>query len=97
MMHVAVARLTLHVYTSQSLKEKRRVVQSLCERLRQKFPVSVAEVGGQETWQVAEIGVAFVSGDATKAREVIDRAAAYAREVAPETEVTGIEVDVFDY
>jgi uncharacterized protein YlxP (DUF503 family) len=96
-LHVAVCRIRLHVYGSQSLKDKRRVVASLCERLRQRFPVAVAEVDGQDTWQVAVIGVAAVSGDASKAREIIDRVASHVREAVMEAEVAEIETDVFDY
>ena len=96
-MHVAVCRLTVHVYASQSLKDKRQVVQSLCEKLRHRFSVSVAEVGGHEKWQVALVGIAAVSGDASRAREIVQRAAEYAQEAAPEAEVTSTGVDLFDY
>ncbi len=96
-LHVAVCQLTLHIYASQSLKDRRRVVQSVCERLRNRFGVSVADVGGQETWQTAIIGIATVSHDASKAREVVERAAEYAQEIAPEAEVTRTDVDVFDF
>ena len=96
-MHLAVCRLTLHIYASQSLKDKRRVVQSVSEKLRHRYGVSVAEVGGLDTWQTAVLGVAAVSGEATKAREIIDRAVAYMQEIAPEAEVTSAEVDEFNY
>jgi uncharacterized protein YlxP (DUF503 family) len=96
-MHVAVCRLTLHIYASRSLKDRRQVVHAVCERLRNKFKIAVAEVGGQDTWQTAAIGIAAVSADGYKARELVERAAAYAQEVAPEAEVTASEIDLFDY
>lgn len=96
-MHIAVCRLKLHIYASQSLKDRRQVVQSVTARLRQKFPIAVADVGGQDTWQTAVIGIAAVSGKATKAREIVEAAAGYAQEAAPEAEVTLDGVDVFDY
>lgn len=96
-MHVAVCRLTLHIYASRSLKDKRRVVQSVAEKIRQKFRTSVAEVDGMDTWQTAVLGIAAVSKDAAKAREIVDHAIEYARGIAPEAEVTSSGVDVFDY
>lgn len=51
-MYVAVCRLDLHIRSSQSLKEKRRVVRSVIERVRNKFGASVAEVASQDKWQL---------------------------------------------
>lgn len=96
-MHVAVCRLTLHIYASQSLKDKRRVVQSVSEKIRQKFGTAVAEVDGLDAWQYAVLGIAAVSEDASKARDIVDRAIEYARGIAPEAEVASSGVDVFDY
>jgi uncharacterized protein YlxP (DUF503 family) len=67
-MFVAAARVELHVHGSHSLKEKRGVVQSIKQRVRNRFNVAVAEVGGQDTWQSAVIGLATVSEEAQDAR-----------------------------
>ncbi len=96
-MHVAVCQISLHIYTSHSLKDKRRTVASLCERIRQRYPVSVAEVSGQETWQRAVLGIAVVSGEETTAREIVEKAAEFARMNAQDAEVTQVDYDVFDY
>jgi len=45
------------------LKGKRRVVKSLMERVRHKFEAAVAEVGDNDLWQKARIGVALVGND----------------------------------
>ena len=73
-MVVGAARVELHVHGSQSLKQKRGVVKSLTARLGNRFNISVAEVGGQETWQVAVLGLAVVAGDATTARRRLEKA-----------------------
>ncbi len=96
-MHVAVCRLTLRIHHSQSLKERRRIVHSLCDKLRRKFGVTVADVGGQDTWQVAEIGMSAVSGSATTAVELMDRAVEYAESTLFDAEITSREDDLFDY
>jgi uncharacterized protein len=65
--------VTIHVPESQSLKEKRQVVRSLVSRLRQTFNVAVAEVGDQDVWQLATIGIACVSGEARHADEMCQK------------------------
>ena len=45
------------------MKGKRRVVKSLMERVRHKFEAAVAEVGDNDLWQKAKIGVALVGND----------------------------------
>jgi len=45
------------------LKDKRRIVKSLLARVRNDFNVSVAEVGRNDAWQHAVLGVACVSND----------------------------------
>jgi uncharacterized protein YlxP (DUF503 family) len=62
-MHVGVLRLTFHLPGSRSLKEKRSSVRRFRDRVRGRFDVSVAEVGGQDLLQRAVFGVAVVSGD----------------------------------
>ena len=59
-MIVAIAVLELHIPAARSLKDKRRVVKSLIERMHAKFRVSVAETDFQDLHQRAEIGVAAV-------------------------------------
>ena len=70
-MVVGVTRWDLHLAACQSLKDKRRVVKSLKDRLHQKFGVSASEVDHQELWQRAAIAAAIVSGDARHAEEVL--------------------------
>jgi len=58
-----VAQLTLEVRIehAQSLKDRRQVVRSLKDQLKQGFNVSVAEMDEAVTWQSATIGVVAVS------------------------------------
>jgi len=73
-MIVGAALVRLHVHGSRSLKEKRGVVRSVTQRLRNRFPLSVAEVGGQDTWQSAVIGLAACGNEARAVRALLDRA-----------------------
>jgi len=62
-MIIVAAMITLVIPESDSLKGKRRVVKSLIERVRHKFEAAVAEVGDNDLWQKAKIGVALVGND----------------------------------
>jgi uncharacterized protein YlxP (DUF503 family) len=73
-MVVGAARVELHVHGSQSLKEKRGVVRSITQRVRNRFNVSVAEVGGQDTWQIAVLGLAVAAHEAPAARRKLEQA-----------------------
>ncbi len=73
-MIVGAALIELHVHGSHSLKAKRGVVKSLSARLRNRFNVSVAEVGGQDTWQRAVLGVSACGSDPLRVRQVLEKA-----------------------
>ena len=62
-MIVAAARLTMVIPENDSLKGKRKVVKSLIEKARHKFDAAVAEVGDNDLWQKAQVGIALVGND----------------------------------
>lgn len=70
-MVVGISVLELHLPQARSLKEKRRVVKSLVERLHQRHKVSVAETGFHDLHQRAEIGIALVSQSEAEARRLL--------------------------
>lgn len=59
-MHVGTLQLEIHIPAANSLKAKRSVVNHVKERLKSRFNAAVAEVGGQDLWQRATLGVAVV-------------------------------------
>jgi uncharacterized protein len=75
---VGVLRLVLQIPGARSLKERRKVVKSFKDRVRARLPVSVAEVGDVERYQVATLAVAIVSRDSARCREVLSRATSMA-------------------
>ena len=68
---IGVLTLELWMENSHSLKEKRHVVQSLKERLRNKFNVAVAEIDYQDLWQRAAVAAVTVSSDQVHAEKVL--------------------------
>src|SRR6185436_14004607 len=78
-MFVGVARLVISIPGAQSLKDRRRVVKSLKDRIRAKMPVSIAEVGDLERYQVATLGVAVVANEAARCSELMSSVVKMAR------------------
>ena len=76
-MNVGVCKVTLRLPENHSLKGKRRVIGSLCSRIRNKFNVSVAEVEDNQAWQMATLGITSVSNSARHADEILDNVVAY--------------------
>ena len=77
-MFVGVLRLHLRIVDARSLKDKRRVVKSLKERLMSRLRVSAAEVGELDHPQHATIAVAVVANEAAHCDSVLAEAAATA-------------------
>jgi uncharacterized protein YlxP (DUF503 family) len=59
---VGLSRFELHLPHSRSLKEKRKVVKSVVERLHERYRVSVMESGFHDLHQRAEVAVAYLAG-----------------------------------
>lgn len=72
-MKIAILQFELLIDGAFSLKDKRRVVRSLKDRLHREHLVSVAEVGSQDVWNLATMGLAAVSGDAAYLASMMDR------------------------
>ena len=72
-MQVATLQLNLFLRQAQCLKDKRRVIKSFKDKVRNRFNVSVAEVGGQDTWQIAVLGIATAAGERETARRRLEK------------------------
>ena len=72
-MVVGVCTLELEVPGSRSLKDKRRVVRSVVQRIRNRFNASVLEVDGNSLWNRATLAVAVVAHSEGEGREVLGR------------------------
>jgi uncharacterized protein YlxP (DUF503 family) len=62
-MRIGICTLHLRLLEGGSLKEKRRVIKSIKDRVRNKYNVSIAEIGKLDKWQWATLGVVCVSND----------------------------------
>lgn len=60
-MNVGLCIVEIHLSAAQSLKEKRRVLRRLKDRLRGRFNISVAEIDHQDLWQRSTLGIVAIS------------------------------------
>lgn len=95
--HHAVALLALHVPGATSRKDRRAHLQRLRRTLVDDLGCSVAEVGGQETWQRIVLGIAVAEGTASGLERIVERIVPMA-ERDPGVVVTRFEVhrDILD-
>jgi len=92
-MIVGAALVELRIHGSRSLKAKRGVVRSITRRVRNRFNLAVAEVGGQDTWQRALIGLAAAGIEAPAVRRVLESAVTFIEDTHL-AEVTASDVEV---
>ena len=72
-MIVGISVFELHLHSSRSLKDKRRVVKSLIDRLHQRYRVSIAETDFHDLHQRAEIAMAVVvAGGESELEKMMD-------------------------
>jgi uncharacterized protein YlxP (DUF503 family) len=72
-MVVGLANIDIHLPESGSLKNKRQLVKGVKDRVKNKFNVSIAEVGHNDLWQRATIGVSVVANDKKFANQVLSK------------------------
>lgn len=70
-MIVGVLTVELFLGEANSLKDKRRVLRGLIDRIKARFNVSIAEVGEQDTWQRSVVGVSFISCEQAHVHQVL--------------------------
>ncbi|HMA96084.1 MAG TPA: DUF503 domain-containing protein [Polyangiaceae bacterium] len=81
-MFVGTARFVIHIPAAQSLKDRRRVLNKLKDRIRARLSVSLCEVGDADRHQVATIALATVARDASTCQKVITAARSIAESLS---------------
>ena len=95
-MQVAVAIFEIHIPYAHSLKEKRMVVKSLRDRIRNRFEISVAEVALQDVHQRARLGISFVVSDGANADGMFEKISAFV-ETNAEATLAGWTSELLDF
>jgi uncharacterized protein len=80
-MVIGILQFELLIHGAESIKDKRRVVNSVKDRLHREHLVSIAEIGNPDAMSVAVLGLAVVSRDGKHAGDVLDRVTAKLRQL----------------
>jgi hypothetical protein len=83
-MPVGVLTLEIQLPYAHSLKEKRAVLQKMRDRLRSRFNVAVAELGHEDVWQTATLGVVSISDSQPLLESVFHRVLAESEKILGE-------------
>jgi len=93
-MVIGVCTVELELPTSFSLKDKRRIIQSLMRRIRNDFNVAVGEVDQQDRWQVAVLAFACVSTDAAYAHGLLTKVTQRIEELRLDANLVDFEIQM---
>jgi uncharacterized protein YlxP (DUF503 family) len=91
-MTVGVCTLEIIIPEANSLKDKRSVLKSMLEGMRNKFNVSAAEVEHMDLWRRATVGIACVSNSQTFTDQVLNKVIDWV-EANPRVNVTDVQVE----
>lgn len=73
-MFVCICELYLYLLNNpQSLKDKRAVIKSIKDKIRRRFSVAISEVGDENCWETAVLGIATVSNKKREAEAAISK------------------------
>ncbi|MBT3362201.1 MAG: DUF503 domain-containing protein [Chloroflexi bacterium] len=93
-MNIGVLKVKLRIHESHSLKSKRQAIKPIIKRVQNKFNVSVAEVDDQELWQLATIGISYVSNSSRHANEVLSNVMDYIHLIRGDAEILDYEIEL---
>jgi len=89
---VGLCTLEVIIPEAHSLKDKRSVLRSMLEGMRNRFNISAAEIENQDVWRRATIGVACVSSSQVFADQVLNKVVAWV-EANPRVYLADVQVE----
>ena len=96
-MNVGVCRVSLRLPENLSLKGKRQVLKSITSRVRNKFNVSVAEVGDNDAWQLATIGICYASNNRRHTNQVLSKVVDFIVSSRFDVEIFDYEIEILNF
>jgi uncharacterized protein YlxP (DUF503 family) len=88
--------LDLFIAENNSLKEKRRILKRIIERVKNKFNVSIAEVGHHDVWQSAQLGLCIVGNDRRFINSSLDKAVSFIEQLGG-AEIVNSEIELLNF
>lgn len=92
-MHLIGIKVIFHIYYVESLKEKRRIIKSVTDRVRHKYKISAAEVDYLDSLDRGSLGFGVVSNNKQHAETVLQKVL---NQIDSISEIEVIEVEWYD-
>lgn len=92
-MHLIGIKVIFHIYYAESLKEKRRIIKSITDRVRHKYKISAAEVDYLDSLDRGSLGFGVVSNNKQHAETVLQKVL---NQIDSISEIEVIEVEWYD-
>ena len=93
-MTIGALIVKLRLPENHSLKSKRQVLRSVTAQVKNKFNVSIAEVGDHDLWQITTLGVALASNEARYANEVLSKVVSLIENARGDAELVDYEIEL---
>jgi len=93
-MNIGVCKVEFRLPENLSLKGKRRVLKSITTQVRNKFNVSVAEVGNNDLWQLSTLGICCLSNDKRYTNEVLSKVVGFIINGRFDVEILNYEIEI---
>ncbi len=93
-MVIGACTVHLRIVGNQSLKGKRRAIKPLMARVRNQFQVAIAEVGDNDAWQAATLGIACVSNDAAHANSILSNVVNFIEQAHRDVELIDYQIEI---
>lgn len=72
-MIIGICTCEIFIFNANSLKSKRSVVKSIIEKSKNRFNISIAEVGDSDKWQKSIIAFSTISNEQKVVEETMDK------------------------
>jgi len=95
-MVIGVCRLDIMIHDNSSLKGKRQALKRVIDRVKQKFNVSIAEVGENDKWQRAQVGFCVVGNDKKYVNSSLDKITNFIDKLRV-VDILNSEIEILDY
>jgi uncharacterized protein len=92
-MTIGVLQLEIAIHDAMSLKDKRRVVKSIKDRIAHGHNVSIAEVGALDEHRRSILGMAMVSNDSRYVEGALSKLVDFVRSV-PQVDLIDYQIDL---
>ena len=91
-MVIGLCTLELFIGEANSLKDKRRVLKSLIEKIRARFNVSIAEVAQQDLWQRSTVAFTCVSNERAHADQMLSAVVRFMEQM--DAQITSYQTEI---